>query len=115
MNTVGFGFELARQLPGFRLGLEGSCIYRTDTSIRRDIDFDFEKYKRPDGNVDMQMMFDASNKLGGPEIVLLKQKRYENQQEYRILWELDAIDTEFVDVVAPKARQYCRKLDAADY
>jgi hypothetical protein len=85
MNTVGFAVEVARQLPGFRQGLEGSCIYRAERQIRRDIDFDIEKYNRPDGTVDMQMMFDAGQALGGSELVLLKHKRYEHQQEYRII------------------------------
>jgi hypothetical protein len=68
-----------------------------------------------DGTVDMQMMFDAGQALGGPELVLLKHKRYEHQQEYRILWELDTIGGASIDVVAPNARQFCRKVDAADY
>jgi len=115
MNTVGFGFEIARQLPGFRHGLEGSCIYRSDTSIKRDINFDFEKYKRPDGTMDMQMLFDAGAALGGPELLLLKRKQYEVQQEYRIVWELDSLTGDSVDVVAPNARQYCRKVESTDY
>jgi len=63
----------------------------------------------------MQFAFDAGQALGGAELVLLKRKRYEDQQEYRILWELDAIGGEFIDVVAPNARQFCRKVDAAEY
>jgi hypothetical protein len=63
----------------------------------------------------MKMIPDLCRELGGPELVLLKHKKYENQQEYRILWELDAVSGEFIDIVAPKARQFCRKVDAAEY
>jgi hypothetical protein len=114
-DTLGFAFEISRQLPGFRGGLEGSCIYRHNRSINRKIDFDSERYRRSDGTIDMQMIPDLSAALGGPELVLLKHKKYENQQEYRILWHLDSIGSEFIDVVAPKARQFCQKVDAADY
>jgi Protein of unknown function (DUF2971) len=118
MNTVRFGVEIARQLPGFRHGWEGSCIYRHDRNepqIKRDIDIDIEKYQRPDKTIDMQFAIDAGQALGGAELVLLKRKQYEGQQEYRILWELDTVRGEFIDVVAPNARQFCRKVDAADY
>jgi hypothetical protein len=115
MDTVGFAFEISRQLPGFRGGLEGTCIYRNNRSINRKINIDTEKYRLPDGNLDMKMIPDLCRELGGPELVLLKHKQYENQQEYRILWELDAVSGEFMDIVAPKARQFCRKVDAAEY
>ncbi|QJU59556.1 hypothetical protein HL653_18950 [Sphingomonas sp. AP4-R1] len=114
-NTVGFSLEISRQLAGFRNGIEGSCIYRSDATISRAIDFDFEKYKLPDGNLDMQMVADASTQLGGPELLLLKRKRYERQQEYRLLWEIDTIGADYVDVVAPLARQFCRKVEAEDW
>ncbi len=114
-NTVGFSLEISRQLAGFRHGIEGSCIYRSDATIKRAIDFDFEKYKLPDGNIDMQMMFDAGAQLGGPELLLLKRKHYERQQEYRLLWELDAIGADYVDVIAPLARQFCRKVEAEEW
>lgn len=64
-NTVGFAHEISRQLVGFRHGLEGSCIYRSSRSIARSIEFDFEKYKLPDGNISMQAIFDAGGSLGG--------------------------------------------------
>lgn len=114
-NTVGFSLEISRQLAGFRHGIEGSCIYRSDTIIRRAIDFDCDKYKLPNGNTDMQMVFDAGNQLGGPELLMLKRKHYEQQQEYRLLWELDDISGDYVDVTAPLARQFCRKVEPNDW
>lgn len=114
-NTTGFAVEVARQLAGYRHGLEGSCIYRSEATINRQIDFDFDRYKQADGTVDRQMIFDAGQALGGSELVLLKRKRYSFQQEYRLLWELDGIADDHIDIVAPQARQYCRKLDAEDW
>ena len=63
----------------------------------------------------MRLMTDAMQALGGAELVLLKQKKYEKQQEYRLLWELDLLFEDFVDVVAPLARQHCRRLSSTDY
>lgn len=114
-NTVGFAHEVSRHLPGFRHGLEGSCIYRERRSIQRAIDLDLEKYKLPDGNIDMQMLFDAGQALGGPELVLLKGKQYETQAEYRLLWELDKLEGDFIDIAVPNARQYCRRVRPEEY
>lgn len=114
-DTLGFALEISRQLPGFRGGLEGSCIYRQDRSINRKIDFQTEKYRLPNGNMDMKMIPDLCKALGGPELILLKHTKYQDQQEYRILWELDALNGAFMDVVAPKARQFSRKVGAAEY
>ena len=114
-NTVGFALEISRQLSGFRHGLEGSCIYRSDAIIKRAVDLDFDKYKLPDGNIDMRMIFDTGAQLGGPELLLLKRKHYERQQEYRLLWELDAVSADFVDVTAPLAREFCRRIEPSEW
>ena len=114
-NTVGFALEISRQLAGFKFGIEGSCIYRSDANIKRNIDFNMGDYKLDSGGFDMQMISDAAKQLGGPELVLLKRKNYENQQEYRLIWELDVVDTEFIEVNAPRARQFCRELLAYDW
>ncbi len=109
-NTVGFALEVARQLPGFRHGLEGSCLYRPDTSIKRSVDLDFDQYKLADGNFDMRMISHTSAALVGPELVLMKRKKYESQQEYRLLWELDVAPEGYIDVIAPNARHFCRRV-----
>ncbi len=115
INTVAFAHEISRQIPGFRQGYEGSCIYRSDGRISRKVDIDWENYKLPDGNIDMRLMTDSMQALGGAELILLKRKQYENQQEYRLLWELDMLPGDFIDVAAPMARQYCRRVQASDY
>ena len=114
-NTVYFALEISRQLVGFKGGLEGSCIYRADASIKRSIDFDLSKAEGPDGNIDMQAIFDAGAQLGGPELLLLKQKHHERQQEYRLLWVLDTVGADYVDVIAPLARQFCRKIEPSEW
>lgn len=110
-NTVGFSHEISRQLPGFVDGLEGSCIYRPQSIICRPIDFDADQMVDSQNNYDLQAILGMGSRLGGPELLLLKRKKYENQQEYRLLWMLDSIQGDYVDVLAPLARQYCRKVN----
>ncbi len=114
-NTTNFSFEVARQLSGFNQGLEGSCLYRSNLFINRAINLNFDEYKRPDGTVDMQIINDAASTLGGAELVLLKRKKYEDQQEYRLLWELDYITGGYIDIIVPNARQYCRRINVDEW
>ena len=114
-NTVGFAREIARQLPGYLNGIEGSCIYRNRAVINRRIGLNIEDYRRNDGTLDMQMISDVNREVGGAELLLLKQEKYAVQQEYRFVWELDRLTSEHVDLIAPNARQYCRSLAESDW
>lgn len=115
MNTVAFASEISRQLLGFRQGLEGSCIYRDGRTIKRSINFSMKDLEDANGNIELGSLFDIGRALGGAELVLLKDKKYEDQAEYRLMWTVDEIDGDFVDVKAPLARQYCRKVDQSEY
>ena len=101
-NTLQFTREVARQLPGSKRGMEGQCIYRSTPIIQRDIQFDLEKYKRPDGTLDMAMLQDVNTELGGAERLLLKRKQYEDQNEYRFLWAVDAANGQYIDIHCPR-------------
>lgn len=106
-DTNGFALAVARQLAGFRHGLQGACIYRDERIIERAVD---PSGIGPNGELNFSSMVDYSRALGGPELVLLKPRRYEPQQEYRFIWELDRLDAPHIDIVCPQARQFCRRL-----
>jgi len=109
-NTMEFAAEVARQLLGFKGGIEGACIYRTMKAIKRKIEFDIEKYRLPDGKLDEQLLRHVCHSLGGPELVLLKRMRYQDQHEYRFMWEMDNVPADHIDVLIPGARKFCRKV-----
>lgn len=118
-NTVAFCNEIGRQLVGFRQGIEGSCIYRKSRIVKRSIDLNLDdhlnKHRQPDGTLNIQTLPHIAEHLGGAELVLLKKNTYAHQQEYRLLWELDTIVSDHVDVVAPLARQYCRRIELDEW
>lgn len=113
-NTAAFSYEVSRQLAGFKHGFEGPCIYRSNRLIRRKIDFDVEKYRLGD-KISMQAMFDSAALLNGAERMLLKEKTYQDQQEYRMLWFVDKETPDYIDISCPNARQYCRKVTPSEY
>lgn len=108
MDTPAFAREISRQLPGFRHGAEGPCIYTDGKILRRKIDFDMEKFRAPDGNMDMAMLPHLQQQIGGLEQLFNKDQRYSQQAEYRLAWELDSLPANYIDIRAPLARQFCR-------
>ena len=109
-NPLGFAAEVARQLPGFRNAIQGHCIYRKNTIINRATELDPQTYELADGRMDGQIFTDIARELAGPERLLLKAKRYELQREYRLLWFVDQVRDEFIDIECPNARQFCRRV-----
>lgn len=114
-DTPMFAYEI-RRLTGFKHGLEGSCIYRSD-GIKRflDVSLDLERQKDKGGDIDMGILSGLGQALGGPELVLLKRKLYEAQHEYRLIWELDRNLDDHIDLMVPLARQYCRKVEPEEW
>ncbi|MDO8379131.1 MAG: hypothetical protein Q7T09_09070 [Phenylobacterium sp.] len=111
IDPPAFGAEVARQIAGFRRGMSGHCLYREDDSfLARAIDFDPERHRRPDGGVELSAPA-LAQQIGGDETVLLKSTRYRTQAEYRLMWELDRLDSDHLFVDAPSARQFCRRVE----
>lgn len=115
MDTVGFSAAVARCLPSYRHGLEGNCIYRAHEPIVRNIDYNMEDFRRPDGALGMEMLPFLMGQLGGPEVVLSKRPKYREQQEYRLLWEVADQPESHIDIRCPEAVQFCRRVRDDEY
>ena len=108
-NTVGFAREIARSLSGYKFGFEGNCVYRPDTTVNRIVNFSVEQFMLPEGQLSMDLLQRVLSEVG-PEVMLVKRQKYQHQQEFRFIWELDNLGGDFVDVEAPLATQYCRRV-----
>lgn len=116
-DTPMFAYEIRRQIIGFKSGIEGNCTYRSEGIIKRFLNFSLnpEQHKNEDGTLNKDLLLGLGQALGGPELVFLKRKHYEEQQEYRLIWELDQAVDDHIDVVAPLARQYCRRVEPKEW
>jgi len=114
-NTLAFAAEISRQIPGFQSGLEGSCIYRSDVSLKRKLGFNLEDFANTDGTTSMDFISQASSQIGSTERMLLKRQKYIDQREYRLAWNMDDLKEEYLDVFAPLAVQYCRRVADSEY
>ena len=114
-DTIEFANRVSFQIPYFKRGIEGPVIYSDDPSIGRSLgpasaDEMLEKYKLPNGEINMDMLSDLRRRMGGPEEMFVKSGVYAHQSEYRLLWQSSQPTSDFIDIKAPDAIQFCRKM-----
>jgi hypothetical protein len=106
--------EISKQIPDFKGINFGPCIYKPENLIKRQLpNFDLESLKSEDDptKIDMNKMFATSDLTGGNDVLFRKTLKHAHQHEYRILWHSDLKDIpDFIDIVAPEARQFCREI-----
>ena len=111
-NSLGFAFEVAKSINGFKLGLEGPAIY-TDSG---QTNFYTELYKVDDFNksTPVQELFKTFDLISKINLDLFFSKRtypYKIESEYRFIWILDHEPTaEELIVRCPDARRFCKKI-----
>lgn len=115
-NTMAFSYAVSSHIMGFKGGYEGLAIYQDGTTILKHIESLkgsdlLETYRRPDGSMDMKMMFDLGQAAGGIEEVFLKHSSHADESEYRILWSTSQSLEDYIDIKVPEARQFCRHID----
>ena len=115
-DTTAFGCAIASAIPGFRGGLEGACIYAERRTVSRKagpVDFESMRVSPEAKELDMGKMFSAIFNIAGDDLYFLKQKAYEHQCEYRLLWSA-ANPKDYIDVTCPEAREFCTRFEDID-
>lgn len=112
-DTTSFGCAIANTIPRFRGGLEGACIYSEKRVVNRKagpIDLESMRISPERKELDMGKMFAAMSNIAGDDLFFLKQKTYEHQCEYRLIWTAsDAQD--YIDISCPEAREFCTRFE----
>lgn len=107
-NVPSFGLEVARQLPGFRAGLSGHCIYGT-RMLERHVEGDpFPLPEGPEKVIPLEQLFERLAAVHHGEEYLIKERGFAYQAEYRLLWFVDPLPTENIIIKVPNARAFCR-------
>jgi hypothetical protein len=112
-DTTSFGCAIANVVPGFRVGLEGSCIYAEERVVRRmagQIDIEQMRISPDENGLDMGKMFAAISNIAGDDLFFLKQKNYEHQCEYRLVWAASN-SQDYLDITCPEAREFCTRFE----
>lgn len=111
-DTHYFGRAIADALNGCTDGLEGFCTYKDEHVIRKQmlpsvsLKFDLNN----NIPIDMEKAAEAAIGLAGAEAFFSKRRAYENQTEYRIIWNMDHDVEGSVVIECPDALKFCEKI-----
>ena len=110
LDTTRFAGAIARALPNFRAGMEGTCIYRRSMLLERDIrGFDLNQQKNEKGELEVAQLIKWVSSQVGLDHFFLKRDLFVPEAEYRFVWMCTHAVDEHIDVIAPEAIQYCRR------
>lgn len=109
-NAPEFALAVSRQLAGFVSGISGHCIYAGRILVRHVPHDPFPLPNDPNEQISMKRMLAADAQASQDEDMLLKERRYAYQAEYRFLWNIDKEVPDFVDIQSLEATQFCRKV-----
>lgn len=108
-----FGLEIAKQLAGFEGGLSGYCLYAKHRLLYREVPHD--PFPQADQEpVSFDDMLIAMQNAGLDEHYFLKNAEYAYQAEYRLIWGVDRVNADFIDLICPEAIQFCRRVDPSE-
>jgi hypothetical protein len=107
-DAVNFGKEIVRKLPFVTTGIEGDCIYG-DSKVQileneKNIAFHNIDFKDP-----LSIKEELSQITSGVEM-FMKHKKYEHQQEHRLLWFSEVQIENGIVIHCPEAIKYCDKI-----
>ena len=111
-EPIGLCAEIAVEIPGCQGVYMGSCIYidkRILVSSQRVPSIDELRSDTEPENVDLTKLLAAGSKFSGPKEYFLKDKRYETQMEYRVIWETNKPVLEPLIVKIANPERFCRR------
>ena len=114
-----FSIAISNAILGFNRAFQGYCNYRDHRIIKKLIgELDIKDFTGPDGTIIIggEMGNQRINQIigNGIDLMFLKEKKYQEQFEYRFVW---TVNTQFysmhdyIDIECKEAKQYCEKLD----
>jgi hypothetical protein len=128
-DSTNFGIEVARQIPGFIMGLEGFCLYQHNKIFYQDLSLDLRQFQKDpnkaisdmklasngiegqidEGEYDMQRLgsFLVNNARHYP--LYLKDERFRMQCEYRFIWLTNIATQDHLSLKIPEAIRYCSR------
>lgn len=107
LDTVAFANAISRQIPGFVGGVEGSCIYRSSSLIRKKGN---RPIAPPTEGENAEKWFKEQNRYVGSQTIdslFLKDIRFKEELEYRLVWFAEGSRRPFIEIKSPAAREVC--------
>jgi len=114
LDTAAFGRAIARSIPFLQEGVQGHCMYREDSTVRRK-DTDIFPFHPPTSEEDCKRISDAHHhylwQLNRFESFFVKKPSFAGQNEYRYLWIANGEANDEIHIKCPEATRYCEPLE----
>jgi len=103
-NPTEFGARISRQIPGFRSGGEGPCLYQANRIVGGDGEYvDPKRFKTAE---DLgKFINDKAQHIP----FFIKHNSFAHQVEYRMIWITDHEVNDFLDIKCPEAVELCSR------
>jgi len=113
VNPWGFATAIADTLPDCVVSVLGTCSYVPSRTITKHIPgHDFIKTLNVGG---YEAVIRDTETLLQYSPMFRKPTKYQIEQEFRIIWQINNEASEFRDVISPVAAKFCRKADPSEY
>jgi len=118
-DPLGFSLAVANSIPGFSQAIQGFCNYQDFRLLDKPIaDMSVSDFTNEAGELIIggPKMFQRLGEMvgDGTNLMLLKEKKYMKQAEYRFIWRINAQFfglQEFIDVECKEAIQFCERIN----
>jgi hypothetical protein len=115
-DPMNFIIEITRSIPRPYNVLHGNCIYVNERILTK-------KYK----NINMQMLENSEEQIMMEKMMhinqdvqkfdayFLKKRKYQEQSEYRIIWQTDREVNQGIIINCPEATKYCERINHDEF
>ncbi len=110
LDTLKFADAISRQIPGFIGGVEGFCIYRKNTMIKK---IDPNPMISPTVGANPDLWF-QEQKLRTAKLAIdayfMKHISFAHEAEYRFIWFAENSRKQFLEIKCPAAIECCERV-----
>jgi hypothetical protein len=114
-----FSVAISNAILGFRQSFQGFCNYREHRIIKKLIPgMDINDFTGPEGTIIIggEKGNQRTNEIlgNGIDLMFLKEKKYQEQFEYRFVWTINSQFypmADYIDIHCKEAVQFCEKIE----
>jgi hypothetical protein len=119
IKPLEFSVAISNAIIGYSQSFQGFCNYKDYRIIKKTIEgLNINDFTNEQGEIiigDSKMNQKVDQIIGsGIDLMFLKEKKYQNQFEYRFIWTINSKYyqmNEYIDVECKEAIQFCEKLE----